>query len=423
VSAVLEAFAQALAREAHVLSRDPQLMRQQLVNRLQWSGEDVQRLLPQGPTNATRGIRAGSTGRRVAIRRRTPFHESAALVRTVDAHSGGVMACAFDPKGARIVSVGADGTLRQWDGRSGELLRSTTVTDPEYRDAARCCAVSPDGQFAVCGCTDGTLVVQSLATGTELWATRGSFESVTSCVVHPAADRLLWTTSRGSGRGDDPGSVTTLVLDSAETAVALVDLLHSPAACALSPTGELLAVGTREGDLVLWPLGAARPSVTIAAHAIDSSAPSGMSATGLVRVPQSVNAVAFSPDGADLLSAGDDAALRLWDPWTGENKGTLVLQDEALETRTGFGASLGAVANRLTACAWSRDRQLLVSGSQDGVATVWDTGSRAAITRLRGHSDEVTACAVSPDDLRLLTGSRDGTFKLWDLARVRGGGS
>jgi hypothetical protein len=54
-SAVLAAYARALGRETHVLARSPELTWQQLHNRLQWEGEEVEaRLAPNGSGEAAR---------------------------------------------------------------------------------------------------------------------------------------------------------------------------------------------------------------------------------------------------------------------------------------------------------------------------------------------------------------------------------
>ena len=43
--AMLKSFSRALTREAHVLTQQPDLLWQQLYNRLQWEGEEVKQVL------------------------------------------------------------------------------------------------------------------------------------------------------------------------------------------------------------------------------------------------------------------------------------------------------------------------------------------------------------------------------------------
>lgn len=74
----------------------------------------------------------------------------------------------------------------------------------------------------------------------------------------------------------------------------------------------------------------------------------------------SVYAIAFSPDGRQLVSASDSGTVRLWDTGTGA----------AIRTLEGHWSSNQAVA-------FSSDGKVLVSALGDGTVRLWDAGTRA----------------------------------------------
>jgi WD40 repeat protein/tRNA A-37 threonylcarbamoyl transferase component Bud32 len=118
---------------------------------------------------------------------------------------------------------------------------------------------------------------------------------------------------------------------------------------------------------------------------------------------KAVLAVAFSPDGSRMVSAGADGVVKVWDRQS--------LQ--AVLTLHGHTAAVTAVAFR-------PDGRRLASGSADGSVCIWDTTSGEAVVTWRGHAGAVSGLTFDPTGRRLAsTGRGDpdwGELKLWDAA-------
>jgi hypothetical protein len=64
--------------------------------------------------------------------------------------------------------------------------------------------------------------------------------------------------------------------------------------------------------------------------------------------------------------------------------------------------------------AFSPDGARLLTGSFDNTARLWDAKTGAELLAFKGHAGSVYSVAFSPDGARLLTGSEDKTARLWD---------
>jgi WD40 repeat protein/tRNA A-37 threonylcarbamoyl transferase component Bud32 len=137
---------------------------------------------------------------------------------------------------------------------------------------------------------------------------------------------------------------------------------------------------------------------------------------------EGVHAVAFSPDGKILATAGDRAqpallrihgarvigSVKLWDVATGKELATL----------QGHRAAVNCVA-------FAPDGRTLATGgggnedeAYDYTVRLWDVETKQARAVLKGHTGPITSMAFSPDGKTLATGGGAGGIvaKLWDPA-------
>jgi WD40 repeat protein len=110
-----------------------------------------------------------------------------------------------------------------------------------------------------------------------------------------------------------------------------------------------------------------------------------------------VSSVAYSPDGAHIVSGSDDKTVRVWDAQTGK----------LLAVLEGHSGSLNSVA-------FSPDGAHIVSGSYDKTVRVWDAQKGQELAVLQGHSSWVRSVAFSPDGAHIVSGSDDKTVWVWD---------
>ncbi|MBE9076801.1 hypothetical protein IQ241_05740 [Romeria aff. gracilis LEGE 07310] len=116
-----------------------------------------------------------------------------------------------------------------------------------------------------------------------------------------------------------------------------------------------------------------------------------------------INAIAFHPQGKLLASCSQDATIRLWQ-----------LDDPHVETVPC--QVLEGHQGRVWSAAFSPDGKLLVSGSEDCTLKRWNLESMECDRTFVGHQSWVKTVAISPDGQSVASGSFNGTLKLWDLS-------
>ncbi|HEY7426476.1 MAG TPA: sigma-70 family RNA polymerase sigma factor [Gemmataceae bacterium] len=132
--------------------------------------------------------------------------------------------------------------------------------------------------------------------------------------------------------------------------------------------------------------------------------------TGKVRLrltghQKPVSCLAYSPDGKTIVTAGDEAIIRLWDAATGK----LLLRLDGHRPVDGY-------RDHMLAVTFSPDGKQLVSGGMDQTVRLWDVAAGKEVRRLGEHKGGVLCVAFTPDGGQVLTGGLKEPIRLWDAA-------
>ncbi len=333
----------------------------------------------------------------------------------LDGHAASVRAVAVSKDGLRVVSGGEDHTVRVWDafgasaGRGASILRvgPTAVQDFGVSNSDR-----------VLGLSTAEVKVWTLSDPGR-WRVPVSLEGASGSLKAGAIDPEDRSAAAGSETGPiyvwslpNPARAPTvleghtgpvnglsylpdgrLVSISSDRSVRLWDLrapeattpwsAHSDeiVALAVSPAGDVLFTGGLDGMLLRWDV-ATGTSTPMPGHEGE------------------ILSLRVSPDGTRVASGSADRKAHVWDASTGALLHEMRGHDE-----------------RVLAVAFGRSKKLATGGA-DGRVLVWDLTSEQpseSPQRLVGHEQSVTALVFSRDLEVLASGSNDQSVRLWRL--------
>lgn len=271
-----------------------------------------------------------------------------------------------DQQWSRVLVGGKDGLVRLYDSESGVLLRRYTgVGSPVNALAFR-----PGGGHFVVGYDDGTVQLRDTESDAVLRSYVGHLATVHAVAVSPDgafvlsgdADgyAILWNRNNGAEvlRFDHGGAAVTAV--------------------AFSPTNpQRVLTASVDHTARLWS--------TVNGNLTQEFAPVYSGTELVAGHAGAVLAAAFSPNGIQVVTAGADQRVILWNAELGRQ----------VRVFTGHTDAVRAVA-------FSRDGTRLVSGGNDGMAIVWNADSGALIRSLTLCRSPVAAVGYSPDGRSML---------------------
>ncbi len=360
----------------------------------------------------------------------------------------------FTPDGSRLVTGSTEGNVSIWSLHDGSRIRELAQRGP----MVTAITTSPDGATVVVGRFDGSIEAWELETGRRVLELVGAHAARVSDLVFDLGGESFHSSGWDSYvklwdragtlldvRRIEGDGVKGLALSPDGRVLAVVTPLTIELRDAQTGTIRRRLIGERDGvDIAFFPGGERLLSWSVVESTMrvwDLSRRRGAFVLG--RHDNLAEAVATSPDGRWIASAGRDGVVNLWAAAAGRRhasveSGTVrvyrltfspdgtrlaaACHDGAVRIWTVPGAELIHVLRRerhpVFGVDWlGTDRVLAASG--DGVLSVWSCDDGRLLETVETGQGAVMSVACRADAVMVATGGEDGTVKVWTAEPLR----
>lgn len=306
-----------------------------------------------------------------------------------------------DGKTLAIATAGVSGFFQLWEVRTGKIV--STLTEHSWLFA------QPVNGEAFISWSGSGIQLRDIHTGKiqqdlkEIWTNLiTSFNEINE--VESSAFSLDSTTF---AVGSKDGSLQLWNVGAEKQPPTLVAHTDSVNTLAFTTDGTRLASGSRDRSIQLWDVRTRTLLLNLTEHT--NSGRKLEHGDGTTRPSAEwLNNLVFSPDGTTLASASALGTIWLWNLNTGQLLTTLTTHEAGAR-------ELPAVDLDKIGLAFSPDNTRLASGGIDGQVMVSEVSANPNPLIFTGnHAWRVEALAFSPDGKYLASGSEDKSIRIWN---------
>jgi WD40 repeat protein len=318
----------------------------------------------------------------------------------------GITDAEFSPDGRLLATASADGTTSLWRASDGRLVRvlddgGGSITDLTF---------APYGSLLATTSRDGAVRVWLVAKGERLFFFTTHAAPTTHVAFDPTGSFLVSTSEDRTGRiweitGIEEGRPVALLAGHAES----VDV------AAFSPDGNSLVTGSQDGTARLWD-GRIEQHLRVVdkeTSPVDHAAFANGGRLLVAVVGRQVKALAHGAPVRSFPAGGNISAITR----DGLYRATVAAANsiEIQSVPTGHTIARLRAEAAVTALAFRPDGREIVTADKNGGVAIWDTAKEHRLRRFHAGGPILRVALAPQADLVLTTGA-DGSARIWSSA-------